>query len=130
MATSDVLKKGRTSIRGSFGGIVVPSGQFGQSHVTSSPPKKTRCDKEILLFRSLGIECLNYRMPTSSLEEGESILRISKLECHYEDCEGLDCNHGCFEAVNPDRCKELDYSEMFLPQLDCFNPINFPGKNV
>ena len=120
--SSDVLKKYRTALGGSFGEIVVHNGQLEQSQITSHPPKKTRCAKEILLFRSLEIECLNYRSPTSGITEGESLLHTSKLECHYDDCEGLDCNHGRFKAVSDERRKILDGSEMFLPQLDCFRP--------
>ena len=55
---------------------------------------------------------------------GASRLRVSELECHYGDCAGLDCTHGCFKAVNNECHKELDESEMFLPQLDFSAPVN------
>ena len=84
--------------------------------------------KEILLFRSRGVACVNCRSPTASLAEGESHIHISKLECQDNDCDGLDCNHGCFKSVNPMRRKELDDSEMLLPQLEPFTPINFVCK--
>ena len=81
-------------------------------------------------FRCLEIVCLNYRFPTSSLTKDESILRIAKLERQVSDIEGLDCNRGCFKAVNPDFHIELDNSDMFLPKLERRNPINFVCKNV
>ena len=65
----DVLKKHRAALRGSFGEILSHNGQLDRSQLTSPPPKKTRCGKEIRLLRSLEIECLNYRPPTACLTE-------------------------------------------------------------
>ena len=65
---------------------------------------------------------------TESLTDGKSPLRISKLECQEDDCDGLDCNHGCFKAVNPNPRKELHDSEMLLPKLESRTPINFVCK--
>ena len=66
--------------------------------------------------------------PDSRSSGGRASLHISKLECHCEDFGGLECNHGCFNAVNKERRKELDESEMFLPEFDLLNPINLSVK--
>ena len=66
--------------------------------------------------------------PTECPTDGDAILRISKLECQFGDCEGLDWSHGCFKEVNKERLKELGDSAMFLPELDPPDPINFVCK--
>ena len=80
--------------------------------------------KEILLIRCGDIECLNYRFPTSSLTEEDSLLHLPKIERRDKNCECPYCKRGCFEAVIPDCHTELDNSEMFMPQLEFPTPSN------
>ena len=69
--------------------------------------------------------CLNYRFSTTSLVDGETLLRLFKLECEGEGRKDQVCNRGVFKAVNKNRRKVLDGPEMFLPSLDFFYPLNF-----
>ena len=66
----------------------------------------------ILIFRSVEIECLNYRFPTPILVAADDLLHIFKLERHGGYCEGLGCNQGRFKAVRRNRPEILDESEM------------------
>ena len=88
---------------GSFDEVVVTNGQFGSDRIESqclgSTPGKTRCGKEILLIMREDAECLNLRFSAASVTESESLLHLFKLDCHVPECEGLDCNHGCYKSV-------------------------------
>ena len=88
----------------------------------------TRFAKGGLLFRSCDVACLNYRFPTSSLTDGESLLHASKLECQDIDGEWLDFDHGWPRAVNPDCHIGIDNSSILLPQLEFCAPVNFACK--
>ena len=84
--------------------------------------------KEIPPIRREDIECLNYRFSTASLTEGESRLHLFKLEYQDPQCEGLDCNHGCYKAVIPSCRNELDNSDMFMLNVEFTTPVNFVCK--
>ena len=71
------------------------------------------------------IECLNYRRPTASLAEGESLLHPFKLECQDPQGEGIERNRGCYKAVNPSCHIELDNSDMPMLQIEFHTPTNF-----
>ena len=74
------------------------------------------------------IVCLNYRFTTARLTEGDSLLHLLKLECQGEECEVLDCEHGCYKAVIGNCHKELDNSDMFMLNVEFPTPTNFVCK--
>ena len=58
-----------------------------------SHTEKANCENGILLLSSEEIEWLNYRCPTESLSDEESLLHLCKLECQDIEREGIDCDH-------------------------------------
>ena len=92
------------------------------------PPDKGRCGKAILLIRCGDIECLDFRFFTAGIAENESLLHMFKLECQGPQCEGLDCNRGCYKEVNQSCHAELDNSDMFMLDIEFPAPGNFVCK--
>ena len=74
------------------------------------------------------IECPNYRFTAASLTEGESLLHLRKLECQGEECEGLDCERGCYKAVSENCLLALGNSGMFMLNIELPTPVNFVCK--
>ena len=87
--------------------------------------EKHRKQNEIILIRSEDIECRNFWYSAASLKEDESLLRLFKLVCQGPECEGLNCNHGCYKAVDKDCHQILDESDMFMLHLEFPTPLNY-----
>ena len=64
-------------------------------------------------------------LPSASLTDGESNLRPFKLVRKGPECEGLNCNHGCYKAVSADCQKILDESDVFTLRIGFPTPLNF-----
>ena len=88
------LEKDRKSLRSPIGEIVVEKAHVETDDRAQSITTKVGAEGEILILRRIEIECANYRLPTECLVGEEALLRILKLECHAEDCDGLDSNQG------------------------------------
>ena len=86
---------------------------------------KDRKQNDIILIRSEDIECRNFRYSAASLTEEESLLRLFKIVCQGPECDGLNCNHGCYKAVNKDCHQLLDESDMFMLHIEFLTPIKF-----
>ena len=112
--------------------VVVTNGQLesGQleSHVLSHPPERLGGGKEIRLIMCEDIGCFNFRFSTASLTEGESLLHLFKLECQDPQCEGLDCNRGCYKSVIESCHIEVGNSDMCMLNIEFRNPVNFVCK--
>ena len=79
-------------------------------------------------MRREDIECLNYRFSTASLTDGESLVHLLNLECQGPECECLDCEHGCYKAVNENCLIEPDNYDMFMLNIEFLSPANFVCK--
>ena len=125
----DVLKKDGGLLLGAFSGSNLPGGKNGNGLLviqeSKSLPGKPLKTKEIILVRADGIECLNFRFPTSSLTDGGNLLHLFILTCQGPECEDLICNHGCYRAVSKDCRKILDETEMFTLHIEFPAPLNF-----
>ena len=69
-------------------------------------------------------------LSTSSLTDGESLLHLFKLECQDSECNGLNCNHGCYRAVNKECHIELDESDMYMLHIEFPTPKIPTARNV
>ena len=67
-------------------------------------------------------------LSADSLTEGESLLHLFNLECQDPECEGLDCEHGCYKAVSENSHIELDNSDMIMLNIEFRTPKNFAFK--
>ena len=67
-----VLKKDRNALRSPFGEVDIPNAQVEQDDFAQSITSKVGylSGRGVLIFRSIEIGCLNYRLPSASLVEG------------------------------------------------------------
>ena len=86
---------------------------------------KPRGQNEIILTRSEDIECRNFCFTTASLTDGESPVRRFKLVRQGPECDGLNCNHGRYKAINKICHKILDESGMFTSHVEFSTTLNF-----
>ena len=127
--TTRCSQKRPNDFTGIFLGGTVPGDQNESGLLFSQESRiitaKHRETNEINLLRPGDIECLNFCFTAASLTEGESILHLFKLTRQGPECDGLNCNLGCYKAVSKDCHKLLDEPDMFMLHIEFPIPVKF-----
>ena len=127
MGNSDVQKKdkGRYDWLSKRRKLLSHMNKTTQSYTPSLEPQG---QGQIKKFRFLELQksiALTIDFIRQVLSMANPFHTFPKLECQGDGSNDPVCNRWVFKAVNKNRRKVLDETEMFLPSLDFFCPVNF-----